>query len=209
MISEKKLNILRISVCEGLSEYRARHILEVEKMAARLGELYLPKIKLNKLRAAALLHDITKELKTDEQIKLCEKYRIELSESDMNSPKTLHAITAAAVIPEKYPEFADDKIISAVRWHTTGKAGMSVFEKLIFLADYIDMSRSFEDCVTLRNFFWNSAPEDMDMPSRNELLRQTLLQACDFTLRSLEKEGAHISHYTLEMRNDLELTDNQ
>ena len=206
MISEKKLDILRRSVCEGLSEYRARHILEVEKMAIRLGELYFPmsKMKLKKLCAAALLHDITKELKTDEQLKLCEEYRIELSSCDMNSPKTLHAITAAAVIPEKYPEFADDEIISAVRWHTTGRAGMSTFEKLIFLADYIDMSRSFDDCITLRNFFWDKAPEEMDMPSRNEHLRQTLLLACDFTLRSLEKEGAHISHYTLEMKSSLE-----
>ena len=206
MISEKKLDIFRKSVCEGLSEYRARHILEVEKMAVRLGEIYFPlsEIRLNKLRAAALLHDITKELKTDEQVKLCEKYGIELSPCDINSPKTLHAITAAAIIPEKYPEFADDEIISAVRWHTTGRAGMSAFEKLIFLADYIDMSRSFEDCVTLRNFFWDKAPEQMDMPSRNELLRQTLLLACDFTLRSLEKEGAHISHYTLEMKSSLE-----
>ena len=203
MISNKKLDALRESVCEGLSEYRARHILEVEKMVVRLGELYVPKINLNKLRAAALLHDITKELKTDEQLKLCKEYGIELSACDINSPKTLHAITAAAIIPEKYPAFADDKIISAVRWHTTGRAGMRLFDKLIFLADSIDMSRTFEDCIAIRNFFWEASPEDMDMPSRSELLRQSLILACDFTVKLLVDEGAPISPYTVEMRNDL------
>ena len=203
MISEKKLDALRESVCEGLSEYRAHHILEVEKMVVRLGELYFPKMKLNKLRVAALLHDITKELKTDEQLKLCKKYGIELSACDINSPKTLHAITAAAIIPEKYPAFADDEIISAVRWHTTGRARMKLFDKLVFLADYIDMSRTFEDCIAIRNFFWEASPEDMDMPSRSELLRQSLILACDFTVKLLVEEGAPISPYTIEMRNDL------
>ena len=203
MISEKKLDILRESVCEGLSEYRVRHILEVEKMVVRLGELYFPKMKFNKLRVAALLHDITKELKTDEQLKLCKKYGIELSSCDINSPKTLHAITAAAIIPEKYPAFADDEIISAVRWHTTGRARMKLFDKLVFLADYIDMSRTFEDCIAIRNFFWEASPEDMDMPSRSKLLRQSLILACDFTVKLLVEEGAPISPYTIEMRNDL------
>ena len=203
MISEKKLDILRISVCEGLSEYRSRHILEVEKMAARLGELYLPKTKLNKLRAAALLHDITKELKTDEQIKLCEKYRIELSDSDMNSPKTLHAITAAAVIPEKYPEFADDKIISAVRWHTTGKAGMSVFEKIIFLADYIDDTRTYPSCISLRDEFFSAKPEKMNEVERIRHLDRAALDSIENTLSYLQSKERSIHPLTLEARTDL------
>ena len=80
---------------------------------------------------------------------------------------------------------------------------MKLFDKLVFLADYIDMSRTFEDCIAIRNFFWEASPEDMDMPSRSELLRQSLILACDFTVKLLVEEGAPISPYTVEMRNDL------
>ena len=203
MISKKKIDILRESVCEGLSEYRARHVLEVEKMAVRLGELYFPKIKLNKLRAAALLHDITKELNTDEQVKHCEKYGIELSPCDINSPKTLHAKTAAALITREYPDFADDEVINAVRWHTTGHKGMTVTEKIIYLADYIDESRTFDDCVTLRNKFWNAEPEKMTAEERAAHLIDVLILSYDMTVKNLIEENSPVATDTIDARNEL------
>ena len=158
MITEKQLDMLRENIRSSMSDFRFNHTAEVEKMAVRLGELYAPE-KLNTLRAAALLHDITKELSVAEQIELCQERGIELSDCELQSPKTLHPITAAAVIPERHPEFAEEEIISAVRWHTTGRAEMSLCEKLIYLADYIDMSRKFADCIELREYFFTAEPE--------------------------------------------------
>ena len=99
-------------------------------MAARLGEIFAPE-KINILRAAALLHDITKECSLQEQIDLANKYGIVLTDMDLCASKTLHAMTAAACIDDRYPEFALPEVKSCVRWHTTGHTNMTLTEKLI------------------------------------------------------------------------------
>lgn len=202
MITEAMLDGLRTEVSAHMSEKRFRHTAEVEKMVARLGALYAPE-KLPMLRAAALLHDITKEYSSDRQLMICAQKGLCVSRADLYAPKTFHAGTAAALIPERYPAFADEELISCVRWHTTGRRGMTLCEKLVYLADYIDLSRTFEDCVTLRNYFFDRKPEIMDERERLAHLRDTLILSFDMTVRSLLTEGAPISPDTLEARNEL------
>ena len=202
MITEKMICELRDRVKEMMSEKRSIHTLAVEQMAIRLGMIYAPD-KLDVLRSAALLHDITKEIKSDEQIKLCEQLGIKLSENDIFAPKTLHARTAAAVIPKDFPEFADPEVISAVRWHTTGRAGMTIIDKIIYLADYIDDSRKFEDCVKLRNYFFDF---DFDSATSDEKIMHlvdTLIISYDMTIKSLIEHNAPISKDTFDARNEL------
>ena len=201
-INEIALDGLRKKILEQMSEKRARHSLEVEKMVARLAELYVPE-KKQTLRAAALLHDITKEYKTDLQIELCRNYGIELRDTDVYAPKTLHARTAAAMIPENYPEFNDEEIISCVRWHTTGRGGMTLEEKLLYLADYIDMSRMFPDCVRLRGIFFDAHPENMEYAERLAHLDRTLLVSFDMTMRGLLAENTPISEDSIKARNEI------
>ena len=204
-ITEQMLKELRGRVTENMSQKRATHTLEVEKMAVRLCELFCPE-KTDKMRAAALLHDITKEYTLDGQLEVCEKYGLPVSERDVFSPKTFHARTAAAIIPDRYPEFADEEIISAVRYHTTGREGMTLTEKIIYLADYIDMSRTFEDCVRLREYFFDAEPEKM---SKSELLRHldsTLILSYDMTVSGLMFDGLPISEETFKARNELVLS---
>ena len=203
-ITEEMLRELRGRVTENMSQKRATHTLEIEKMAAKLCALFCPE-KTDKMRAAALLHDITKEYSLDEHLMVCEKYRLDVSERDLFSPKTFHARTAAAIIPDTYPEFADGEIISAVRYHTTGREGMTLTEKIIYLADYIDMSRTFEDCVRLREYFFDAEPEKM---GREELLRHldsTLILSYDMTVSGLMFDGLPISEETFRSRNELVL----
>ena len=156
-ITEEMLNELRTNIEKSMSPKRVRHALEVEKMVIRLADMYAPEIK-STLRAAALLHDITKEYDEKVQLSILTKPGIEFSLKDRLAPKTFHARTAALLIPDIYPEFATDDVISAVRWHTTGRENMALFEKLLYLADYIDMSRDFEDCVKLREIFFSAKP---------------------------------------------------
>ena len=202
---ETALDRLRESVSEGMSEKRFRHTAAVEKMAARLGELYAPD-KIDILRAAALLHDITKEYSSEKQLQICREFGIIISKQDILTPKTFHAKTAAALIPTRYPEFADPEVISAVRWHTTGRADMSLLEKIVYLADYIDESRKFDDCVTLRHMFWDACPEKMTEDERNIHLTKTLIVSFDMTLAGLIKECAPISDDTFKARNSLILS---
>ena len=197
---ETALDRLRESVSEGMSEKRFRHTAAVEKMAARLGELYAPD-KIDILRAAALLHDITKEYSSEKQLQICREFGIIISKQDILTPKTFHAKTAAALIPTRYPEFADPEVISAVRWHTTGRADMSLLEKIVYLADYIDESRTFPDCVALRNLFWDAVPEKMSPEEREAHLDQVLIRSFDMTLAGLIEDGAPVSDDTFSARN--------
>ena len=201
-VDEKILDGLRADIVGKMSEKRARHTLEVEKMVSRLARLYAPE-KENMLRAAALLHDITKEYKTERQLELCAEYGIRISETDLYAPKTFHARTAAALIPKLYPELADEELISCVRYHTTGREGMTLTEKLVYLADYIDMSRTFPDCVALREYFFDAHPENMNVKERLEHLDRTLVLSYDMTVKGLMEDGSPVSEDTFRSRNEL------
>ncbi len=201
-ITEEMLADLRKRAVENMSEKRRVHTLAVEQMAMRIGTIYAPD-KINVLRAAALLHDVTKELKTSEQLELCKKYGIDVSENDKFAPKTFHAKTAAAIIEDKYVEFADDDVISSVRWHTTGREGMSLCEKIIYLSDYIDESRKFADCVKLREYFWGKDIGDMSDAEKNEHLRDTLIISYDMTIKNLLDENSPVARDTFDARNEL------
>lgn len=202
MITEEALARLRADLEENMSPKRLRHTLEVEKMVIRLGELYAPD-QLPTLRAAALLHDITKEYSNDRQLMICAQKGLTVSRSDLYAPKTFHARTAAARIGELYGELAEDAVISCVRWHTTGRAGMTLCEQLVYLADYIDLSRTFEDCVRLRDFFFSANPEQMSPEERMRHLRDTLILSFDMTVTALLAEGVPISPDTIDARNEL------
>lgn len=200
--SEEMLAHLREKVKNEMGEKRYFHTLEVEKMAARLGEIYAPE-QIPMLRAAALLHDVTKERTTEEHIAICEAAGLLVLKAERKSPKMFHAKTAALIIPQKYPEFATPEIISAVRYHTTGKADMTVEEKIIYLADYIDMSRKFEDCVLLREYFFNFDFENANEEEKIAHLNDTLIMSYNLTIRGLLEDDKHIDITTFEARNYL------
>ena len=202
LITEQMLDLLRDDISKGMSEKRFRHTAEVEKMVARLCALYAPEKELE-LRAAALLHDITKEYTTEYQVELCEKYGLAVTDCDMNAPKTFHARTAAAVISDKYSEFDVGEVVSCVRWHTTGREGMTLCEQLVYLADYIDMSRKFDDCVKLRNYFFDAEPEKMGESERLLHFKKTLLLSFDMTIRGLLEDGVPVSVDSMSARNEL------
>ncbi|MBP3370460.1 MAG: bis(5'-nucleosyl)-tetraphosphatase (symmetrical) YqeK [Clostridia bacterium] len=198
--SKQQINALRERVRASMSEFRFVHTAEVEKMATRISELYAPD-KTDIVRVAALLHDITKEKGLDEQIEMLERGGEKTDELDRMSYKTLHARTAVYTVRMEYPEFAECEVLSAIRYHTTGRADMSLTECIVFLADYIDMSRKFEDCVYLRNYFWDAEPENMSQGERLEHLWRTIVLAFDLTLRALSEEGSPISVESVEARN--------
>ncbi|MBQ5362617.1 MAG: bis(5'-nucleosyl)-tetraphosphatase (symmetrical) YqeK [Clostridia bacterium] len=193
---------LRELVTADMSPKRARHTLAVEQMAARLSVLYCPE-KEQMLRVAALLHDVTKEWSTERHAAFLKEHGITPTAMDLAAPKTLHAKTAALLIPEQYPEYADDEVISAVRYHTTGREDMTLCEQIVYLADYIDDSRTFPDCVTLRNAFWDAEPENMTQDEREAHLLRVLVQSFDLTIAGLIEDGAPVSADTFLARNSL------
>jgi len=201
-VTEKMLSALREDISSRMSERRLLHTLGVEEMAARIGEIYCPE-KVNMLRAAALLHDITKELTPPEQKEIVERHDLEMSRDMQEAPSTQHAFTASLVIPKLYPHLADEEIIDAVKYHTTGRADMTLSEKIIYLSDYIDCTRTYPDCVELRDMFWGRDVKNMTESERLAHLDTVMLRSFDLTIADLKARNKNISRETAEARESL------
>lgn len=199
IFSEEKIAELHQRVRGEMSEFRFSHTAGVEKAAIALGELYMPEA-IDELRVAALLHDITKELSTEEHIALMKKHGVSVSDNDLRSPKILHEKTAELAVNERYSEFATDRVCQALRYHTTGNADMTVFDALIYLADYIEETRKFEDCVRLREYFWSAEPQKMDKAQREKHLWKTVLFSLEMTVEDIIRNAGYVSEETLYAR---------
>ena len=145
---------LRPIALSYLKPKRMPHVLGAEQEAAFLAEKY--GADGTAARIAALLHDCTKKLDIDRQLSLCRHYGIDLDPLEQVSLKLLHSKTGAAVARDKFG--VSEEIYNAIYYHTTGKADMTLLEKIIYLADYIEPSRSFPGVEELRT----AVHEDLD-----------------------------------------------
>ncbi|MBE6703578.1 MAG: HD domain-containing protein [Ruminococcaceae bacterium] len=202
-ITDAALAALRESVARRLSPYRMAHTLGVEETVARLATLYCPENGAL-LRGAALLHDLTKELSEVEQKGVFAANGVELRPDEAASPLVWHGMTAALIIPAEYPAWADPVLISAVRWHTTGRRHMTLADALLNLADCIEPGRQFADCVALRHAFWDPDPAAMTEKERRRHLRDVLLLYFENTLSKLRQRGGVICLDTLAAVEDLQ-----
>lgn len=181
-------------------DFRFSHILSVETECVRLSELFsLSKADADSLRLAGLLHDITKGKKSAEQRELYRRFGLTFGETERLSPKTLHAVTGAYLARELFPELVNDTVFHCILSHTTGAPNMSLPEKLLYLADFIEPTRTFPSCVSLRNAFY-SIPEGRNLI---EHLNFILLISFDMTLADLVEAHAYIHPTTIEARNYL------
>lgn len=139
---------------------------------------------------AGILHDVTKALNSQEQLKLCESYGMILDNFERENPKLLHARTGAAVAARVFGESAT--VCEAIRYHTTGKADMTTLEKIIYLADYMEPNRDFDGVEALRQAVSRSLDEGMCLGltmTMNQLTQQGRQIAADSraALRFLEE----------------------
>ena len=140
------LEQLRPVALSHLKHRRVPHVLGTEQEAVRMAVRY--GVDEEPVRRAALLHDCTKRLSTEEQFALCDRYGLRLDEQERRNPQLLHAITGAAVARDVYGE--SEQTVNAIRWHTTGRPGMTAPEKIMYLADLIEPSRDFPGVEELR-----------------------------------------------------------
>jgi nicotinate-nucleotide adenylyltransferase len=195
------ISAIRDVVKSFTTEKRFSHILGVEKEACELGRIFLPE-KCEKLQVAGILHDITKNFSYEKQIELCNEYGIELDK--YITPKLLHAKTGCEFARRHFGnKIVDDEIFSAIYYHTTGKAEMSVFEAIIYLADYIEETRTFADCVELRRYFYDNIGKAHSYEDKLEVLRSALVLSFDMTIKNLLDEGKVVDFYTMSARNYL------
>lgn len=117
---------------------RFEHTLGVEFTAASLAMRYGCDIK--NAQAAGLLHDCAKCMTDDKRVSICRKNKIPMTELEKENPFLLHAKVGAYLAREKYG-IKDPDILNAIRYHTTGRRDMSLLEKIVFIADYIEPCR--------------------------------------------------------------------
>ncbi len=175
---------LRPVALSFLKPKRMAHVLGTEQEAVRLSQKYGANV--TDARVAALLHDCTKKLNMEEQLELCEKYNIPLDELERKALKLLHSKTGAAIARDLFG--VNDEVFNAILWHTTGKPGMSLLEKILYLADYIEPTRDFDGVDMLRDAVY----QDLD---------KGLLMGLQETIRDMESRGNPIHRNTLEARN--------
>lgn len=198
-IRESSLAELRGKIRSYMSGKRLFHTYAVEEEISSLAKIYCPDEEYE-LRVAALLHDITKEKKLPEQLELCERYGISYSEEEKLSPKVFHAKTGEAVARADFPEYAELETVKSIRWHTTGRRSMTLSDKLLYLADWIEATRTFEQCRELRAFFYGGLKTAED---KEKHLLETMIKALDMTIIGLIEEGQIVHPDTLEARNHL------
>ena len=179
-----------------LSEKRMRHTLGVAEAALMLAERHFPELNPETVEIAALMHDYTKELSKEEQLALCERYHLEVTEEERECPKLLHSKTAAAIAEHVY-HFSEE-ICSAIRWHTTGKPDMSPLEIVIYLADFIEKNRTFSDCVKIRDYY-NRQYEKRK--KKEKALYLTLQKSFDVSIKELVSNQSVINMETIRARN--------
>ena len=108
---------------------------------------------------AAILHDCTKKEPLAAQLALCAKYGLAPDELERSNEKLLHAKTGAAIAQHEFG--AASAVVEAIRWHTTGRAGMSTLEKVMYMADYMEPNRDFPGVERLRELAYSDLDEAM------------------------------------------------
>lgn len=168
---------------------RIPHVQGTEQEAVRLAKRW--GCDPGEAAEAGILHDITKKLKTDEQLLLCRKYDIMTDNIEVASPKLLHAKTGAAFARDMFG--IGKAVYDAILWHTTGKPDMTLLEKIIYLADYIEPHRNFEGIERLREYAYKDIDAAMiygltmsmdEIRGRGNTPHQKSLDALAFFLES-------------------------
>ncbi len=169
------------------SDHRFLHSLEVAKSAEHLARRYGG--DPDKARVAGLLHDVMKDISPSEQLQIFKDFGILLDDVEKDAQKLWHARAGAAFI-EHILHIDDRDLLNAVRYHTTGRAGMSLLEKIVFVADFISADRSYPDVDKMRALAEVS-------------LEDAMRYALRYTIDDLQKKGARVHPDTLAALQEL------
>ena len=138
-MTQQKLDKMKKRVQDHLDKERYEHTMGVMYTSAAMAMCY--QVDMEKALIAGLLHDCAKCLSSDKKLKLCEKYGITISESERKNPGLLHAKLGAYIAKTKY-DIKNQEIIDAIAYHTTGRPAMTMLDKIVYIADYLEPNRN-------------------------------------------------------------------
>ncbi|MDD6464266.1 MAG: bis(5'-nucleosyl)-tetraphosphatase (symmetrical) YqeK [Clostridiaceae bacterium] len=180
---EKIITLIR----SKLSADRFNHSLNVADSAKELALSY--GADADKAYTAGLLHDVMKNASEEEQLGVLSEAGIELMPVERENKKLWHAIAGAAYV--KFVMGIDDRdIIRAVRYHTTGRSGMSLLERIVYLADYISADRNYNGVEDMRRLCKSDSDE-------------AILYALTFGIPDLVSKGRVIHPDSIDLYNEV------
>lgn len=173
-----------------MGDHRYTHSVNVSKEAKKLARIY--GVDEDKAALAGILHDITKEMPKDEQLKIMTDSGIILDNIQKNAPKLWHGISGSVYVKENL-NINDEDILNAIRYHTTGRAKMSLLEKIIFVADFTSDERTYKGVSTMRK-------------KSRKSLDEAMLYGFKFTFSDLSKRELAIHPDELACYNEIVLS---
>ncbi len=165
---------------------RLPHIRGTEVTAVKLAEIW--GADPEKMRRAAILHDCTKYATLKQHLSICTCYGIELDDLERTSEKLLHSKSGAALA--KYVFGVDDEVFTAILYHTTGRGNMTLAEKILYLADYMEPCRTFAGVEEMRHL----ATTD---------LNRAVLMGVQMSIQEMLDRNRIVHHNTLEAEASL------
>lgn len=187
MVFKMDFNSYKQIIRERLDDYRYNHSICVAEEARRLALIY--NIDVDKAYLAGLLHDITKNFSAEEHLKIFSRFDIILTDIEKSSEKLWHAISGAAYV-NNILKVNDNDIVSAIRYHTTAKNNMTLFEKIIYLADFTSADRNYPDVSVMRKLVDKS-------------IKDAMLYSLNYTINDLKDKNKAVHPDTLAAYNEI------
>ena len=175
------LEELEAEVVSLLNPNRVAHVLGCWDCAVELARVY-GENETDAARAG-LLHDITKAIDGPLQLTLCAEYGIVLDTFSLAFPKTLHALTGSLVARRIFGE--NERVVCAICHHTTGRADMTLLEKIIYIADYVERNRDFPGVEEMRSMAYT----DLD---------KAVLMGLQSAVAHVKRQGQDLAPATIE-----------
>ena len=193
-LSRENIDLIKADLKEKLPKKRYEHTLGVAYTAASLAMCYGEDIL--KAELAGILHDIAKAKKSFELKDDMKGYIDPYTDGDYvaliadKAPQILHAIYAPYLAKKDY-KIEDKDILSAIRWHTTGKKDMTMLEKIVFVADYIEPNRKkLPDLDRIRTLSFHDISEAVKVIAKS-------------TIEYLGSQGMYIDKFTYELSDEV------
>ena len=192
--SRENIDLIKADLKEKLPKKRYEHTLGVAYTAAALAMCYGEDIL--KAELAGILHDVAKAKKSSELKDDMKGYIDPYTDGDYvaliadKAPQILHAIYAPYLAKKDY-KIEDKDILSAIRWHTTGKKDMTMLEKIVFVADYIEPNRKkLPDLDRIRTLSFHDMSEAVKVTAKS-------------TIEYLGSQGMYIDKFTYELSDEV------
>lgn len=192
--SRENIDLIKADLKEKLPKKRYEHTLGVAYTAAALAMCYGEDIL--KAELAGILHDVAKAKKSFELKDYMKEYIDPYTDGDYvaliadKAPQILHAVYAPYLAKKDY-KIEDKDILSAIRWHTTGKKDMTMLEKIVFVADYIEPNRKkLPDLDRIRTLSFHDISEALKVIAKS-------------TIEYLGSQGMYIDKFTYELSDEV------